>query len=681
MVRSIQTFARRLSVVALWALLFVVAWIADPQVAHAQAVASASRTDDGAVGSGQVCGTSPLVRTFNITDSFVIGDVDLGVIVTHTWRGDVRITLQSPAGTTVQLTNGDIDNTSGNNFNVLLNDEGTQLVNTDGTTRNQAGNTQPNFQNNYIPNNPLSAFDGQNSAGIWRMEICDLFTGADNGTFRYAELTVTEAVQSADLSLQKSVSNANPVFGTDVSFTLSLSNAGPDAATNVEVLDQLPAGFTFISSSGFGTYNDATGVWSVPSVASGQTRSITLTGTVSAPVGSTITNIAQVNASDQDDPDSIPANSVASEDDYAEVSLTVAPNPPGTSTPISCPVGQTVFEWSQINWPRGTTSNSYQLGAFGTIGFNITNEGQWIPKADYGGVIPGTSATITGGDSNAGSSLVYHVNRANRAQQSVTTITLPRAFTGVQFRIFDIDSSGGFQDRATVYGFLNGVRVNAQLSQSASNLSSGDTVLGNGSSSDTQGFGNTTVTFTNPVDTIIFEYGNGPGAPADPTNQGVALNNLTFCNPQVANLSVTKVSSLISDPVNGTTNPKAIPGAVVEYVISVSNSGAGATDANSVVITDEQSGELKLCRLNQSGGPIVFSDPGNTTGLTYDPATDLAFSEVGNAGFGYSANDDGTGCDAGIDGFRLTPGGAMQGGSSFTLRVRYELIDDGAPTN
>ena len=50
-------------------------------------------------------------------------------------------------------------------------------------------------------------------------------------------------------------------------------------------------------------------------------------------------------------------------------------------------------------------------------------------------------------------------------------------------------------------------------------------------------------------------------------------------------LTTTKISRVISDPINGTTNPKMIPGAVIEYCISVANA-AGAAAATSVVITD-----------------------------------------------------------------------------------------------
>ncbi|WP_188236400.1 DUF11 domain-containing protein [Sphingopyxis sp. LK2115] len=59
---------------------------------------------------------------------------------------------------------------------------------------------------------------------------------------------------------------------------------------------------------------------------------------------------------------------------------------------------------------------------------------------------------------------------------------------------------------------------------------------------------------------------------------------------QTATLTVTKTSRVISDPFNNTTNPKLIPGAVVEYCIAVANSGSA--DATSVVINDPVPGQL-----------------------------------------------------------------------------------------
>jgi len=52
-----------------------------------------------------------------------------------------------------------------------------------------------------------------------------------------------------------------------------------------------------------------------------------------------------------------------------------------------------------------------------------------------------------------------------------------------------------------------------------------------------------------------------------------------------AALTAVKTSRVISDPLNGTTNPKLIPGAVVEYCITASNAAGGASASN-VAISD-----------------------------------------------------------------------------------------------
>ena len=53
-----------------------------------------------------------------------------------------------------------------------------------------------------------------------------------------------------------------------------------------------------------------------------------------------------------------------------------------------------------------------------------------------------------------------------------------------------------------------------------------------------------------------------------------------------AALVITKIATVISDPINGVSaNAKAIPGAIVEYTITVDNS-AGTSDATGVVISD-----------------------------------------------------------------------------------------------
>src|SRR3546814_10102573 len=112
--------------------------------------------------------TAPLVRNFTMGARYVVGDVDLGLLATHSWRGDLRVTLQSPAGTRIQLVNGDTGSIDGNNFNVRLDDDAAQTVNTDGNGTSHS-NSAPPYQNSFRPNAPLSAFNGENSVGTWRL--------------------------------------------------------------------------------------------------------------------------------------------------------------------------------------------------------------------------------------------------------------------------------------------------------------------------------------------------------------------------------------------------------------------------------------------------------------------------------------------------------------------------------
>ncbi len=680
MLRLAPHLMRAAGNLAFWTLLFAFAWLAGPEAAHAQSTSSYVRTDDGRIDEDQACNASPLIRTFSVGDSFVIGDVDLGVIVDYSWRGDLRIRLTSPAGTTVQLTNGDINAISGNNFHVRLNDEGTQLVNTDGDTRNQSGANNPPFQNDFIPVNPLSAFDGENSAGTWTMEICDLFPSADDGDFRYAELFLTSvAPNTADLSLTKSVSNSSPVFGATISYTLAVENIGPTSTANVEVLDQLPVGFDFVSSSGSGSYDPVTGIWSVGTLPAGQTRTMTITGTVAATAGATIVNFAEISASDQTDPDSTPGNGSTNEDDDDSASFTVqGTRVAGTPPVLSCPVGTRVFDWDApgVVWSAGVFNQSFAVANFGEVGFAVASDGTWVNDPNFGGFSPAESDANTGGSASSGNSLHQYLDFANRQQTASTVITLPNAVSGAQFTIFDVDfAPNDFADLVTVTGSYQGASVIPVLTNGAANYVVGNTAIGDITSGNSSGAANVVVTFDQPIDTITIVYGNAPTAPPVPDGQAIAIHDITFCAPQTQ-LSVTKVSSIIEDPFNpDAADAKAIPGAVVEYVIQVSNTGVSATDPGELVITDFHAADIALCRLDRAGGPVTFSDPGATTGLTYSEASDLAFSEVGNAGFGYTPQDDGTGCDPDIDGFRLMPGGMMAGGSSFELRVRYRIID------
>ena len=662
---------------AFWLLFGFLVIVSSPAAAQSVTV---SNTTTGTISGTTTCTpAAPLVRTFTVGSNFVISDVNIGVLATHTWRGDVQLTLQSPAGTRVQLTNGDTTNVSGDNFNVLLDDAAATLVNTDGATVNHS-TTAPPYQNTFRPRNLLSAFNGQNSAGTWRLEICDLFPGADNGSFRNATLYLMGP--SADLSLTKTVSNAAPTSGSSISYTLTVSSAASSSGTaaGVQVRDILPAGFTFTSASGTGTYDSATGIWSVGSVPPSSSRSITISGNVNASAGATVTNTAEIIASSLMDPDSTVNNGVTTEDDYATRSFTVSGTRiAGTPPTVVCPNGSVIFDWNTVAWNAGNTSGSYPLGPFGNITFGITNPGTWFNSATYGGQSPARQNAINGGFGTGEFALSQIVDLPTRTSEVVTTINLPADMSRAQFRIFDVDfNANQFADRVEVVGYLDGATVIPVLTNGVANYVIGNQAFGDGASADAEANGNVVVTFQSAVDTIVIRYGDYAAAPNDPGLQGIALHDISFCYP-VSNLNVTKVSSVISDPINNSTNPKSIPGALFEYNFTVGN--PNTYPVQTIVLSDIFPTDVKMCVASIGGsGPVVFTDGSPASGLSYTftslgSGTDsLEFSNDNGSTWGYSPVADGEGCDANIDALRIRPSGSLNAGGTASFRARFKIL-------
>ena len=109
------------------------------------------------------------------------------------------------------------------------------------------------------------------------------------------------------------------------------------------------------------------------------------------------------------------------------------------------------------------------------------------------------------------------------------------------------------------------------------------------------------------------------------------------------NSNLTKTSVVISDPINGTDNPKAIPGAVVEYTITLTNTGTA--DATNVVITDV----LPVDTTFIAAEGIKVAMDGATDPVTvdasvasYDDATRTVTVNLGTVDGGPDAADDET---------------------------------------
>lgn len=124
-----------------------------------------------------------------------ISDLNVGLLLTHTFRGDVKIELTSPLGTTVTLANQSTDNLD--HYDLLLDDAASGSLNN--------GANQDTLAPNYgadrtaKPSNPLSAFNGQNPNGTWTLTFCNTNFSTSGGrllTFKGATLNI-EALDPA----------------------------------------------------------------------------------------------------------------------------------------------------------------------------------------------------------------------------------------------------------------------------------------------------------------------------------------------------------------------------------------------------------------------------------------------------------------------------------------------------
>lgn len=121
------------------------------------------------------------------------------------------------------------------------------------------------------------------------------------------------------------------------------------------------------------------------------------------------------------------------------------------------------------------------------------------------------------------------------------------------------DTTGTLVAGSTVAGSTNGVALVATAAVAGSNATGGANV--------------------NAVDIVFAEVANaGPGL-ANAANNGSAAANGTY-NIQTAMLTVTKLSSVVCDPVTGNVAPNNIPGAAIQWAITIANAAGAGAPAN-----------------------------------------------------------------------------------------------------
>ncbi len=199
---------------------------------------------------------------------------------------------------------------------------------------------------------------------------------------------------------------------------------------------------------------------------------------------------------------------------------------------------------------------------------------------------------------------------------------------------------------------------------------------------------------------IRFRYGAGSQCDGSSATIGVeenssdyyqySFNSLTLDTAGYPDLifapvdvGVALTSKVISDPFNGTTNPKAIPSAIVEYTTTLTNSNLGSPDNNTFVFTSPIPPDTALII---SGANVSGYNCDTTTHLTDgSPSSGLScsagavdFSTDGGSTWGYTPTPDASGADAAVNELKVTFDGRFSGGlpsspSNATLSYRVKI--------
>ncbi len=172
----------------------------------------------------------------------------------------------------------------------------------------------------------------------------------DNNANNNNDTESTEVTPAdVDVAITKVVDNATPALDDQVTFTLTATNNTPGSTSHVRELvieDALPAGLTYVSHTGAGSYNPFNGLWSIGDLDFGNTVALDIVASVD--VFGDFTNTATMISLIGDDTDA------ANDSDFADVSvaradLSIAKLADGVES-ASINVGDTVtFELTVTN--------------------------------------------------------------------------------------------------------------------------------------------------------------------------------------------------------------------------------------------------------------------------------------------------------------------------------------------
>ena len=159
------------------------------------------------------------------------------------------------------------------------------------------------------------------------------------------------------------------------------------------------------------------------------------------------------------------------------------------------------------------------------------------------------------------------------------------------------------------------------------------------------------------------------------TDPSAYLNSEAKTNTSSPKISLAKSLLTIYDPFNGASNPKAIPGSILEYIITAHNNGSLAADNNSIKISDFIPVNTKVCVANVGSCKAPYFVNGSpSSGLSL---ASTVYSNNSGASYAYSASADAEGADSSVTNLRSSMNGAFQpktGATAPSFQLKFRVI-------
>jgi hypothetical protein len=349
-----------------------------------------------------------------------------------------------------------------------------------------------------------------------------------------------------------------------------------------------------------------------------------------------------------------------------------------------------LLDWSALGLADeaavASGTNLTAAGVTATVSWSyVTDGGSFVPYegADFVSYEAGTQGGFAGY-----AQVGFNNNRQDDDDKITVTLSFSEAVTNLRFTLTDVDQSNWDDFVEVSYdagaGYVNaktGAFATLGAAVVADDENFGDGWEGAASSASASADGNIAIDFgalaIAAVRIVYFSGDDAGNNGFNPSGQQFGISDVAFEKIMPLLTAVKSVSMAASSGVG----LFAIPGSDVYYTLTVTNSGDGPVDQDSLFLADPIPPEVEFYNGDVDGAgpatdPVYFTQTG--AGLLFNAGGDLAFSDSASAppNFAACAYVPLAGYDPNVRYVCLNPKGAMSAGDpdpSFTVQFRVRI--------